>query len=50
VVVLEPTRKAKLVVLRETLNAAIAGGGRGGEDELGTVLQAESGKLAKAGY
>lgn len=43
-------REARLQALRETLSASIAAGGACTDDEVGDAIDAESEKLAKAGY
>ena len=43
-------REAKLIALRETLNASIARGGQNTDDDLGRALDAKDAELAKAGY
>ena len=43
-------REAKLLALRETLNASIARGGHNTEDDLIRALDAKEAELAKAGY
>jgi antitoxin ParD1/3/4 len=43
-------REAKLRALQDTLNASIAEGGRGGDDELTAALDAKAAELAKAGF
>ena len=43
-------REAKLIALRETLNASIARGGQNTDDDLARVLDAKEVELAKAGY
>jgi antitoxin ParD1/3/4 len=43
-------REAKLAALRETLDASIAEGGRGADDELGILIEARAAELAKAGF
>ncbi len=43
-------REAKLVALRETLNASIAAGGDVSDDELDAALAAEAKALAKEGF
>ncbi len=43
-------REAKLQALRDTLNAAIAEGGPGTDDDLTAALDAKAAELAKSGY
>lgn len=43
-------REAKLIALRETLNASIAAGGDVSDDELDAALAAEAKDLAKEGF
>lgn len=43
-------REARLHALRDTLNASIAEGGRGTDDELEAALRAKAAELTKAGY
>ena len=43
-------REARLTALRETLNASIAEGGCGTDDELVASLEAKAAELAKAGF
>lgn len=43
-------REAKLQALQVTLNASIAEGGHGTDDDLGASLDAKAEELAKAGY
>jgi antitoxin ParD1/3/4 len=43
-------REAKMQALRDTLNASIAEGGRGSDDDLDAALDAKAAELAKAGY
>jgi antitoxin ParD1/3/4 len=43
-------REAKLKALRDTLNASIAEGGPGTDDDLTATLGAKSAELAKSGY
>ncbi len=43
-------REAKLQALRDTLNASIAEGDPGTDDDLTAVLDAKAAELAKAGY
>jgi antitoxin ParD1/3/4 len=43
-------REAKLKALRDTLNASIAEGGPGTDDDLAAALDAKSAELAKSGY
>ena len=43
-------REAKLRALRDTLNASIAEGGRGTDDDLDASLDAKAAALANAGY
>jgi antitoxin ParD1/3/4 len=43
-------REARLRALCETLNASIAEGGPGTDDELGASLDAKAAELSKAGY
>jgi antitoxin ParD1/3/4 len=43
-------REAKLQALRDTLNASIAGGDPGTDDELTAYLDAQAAELAKSGY
>ena len=43
-------REAKLIALRETLNASIAAGGDVSDDELDAALATEAKDLAKEGF
>jgi antitoxin ParD1/3/4 len=43
-------REVKLQALRDTLNASIAAGGHGTDDELGALLDGKAAELATAGY
>jgi antitoxin ParD1/3/4 len=43
-------REAKLQALRDTLNASIAEGGHGTDDDVAATLDATAAELAKAGY
>jgi antitoxin ParD1/3/4 len=43
-------REARLQALRDTLNASIAEGGHGTDEDLGASLDAKAAELAKAGY
>jgi len=43
-------REARLQALRDTLNASIAEGGHGTDDELGASLEAKAAELASAGF
>ncbi len=43
-------REVKLRALRETLRVSLAEGGPGGDDELGSELDAKAAELAKAGF
>jgi len=42
-------REARLRALQETLNASVAEGGPGSDDELGVALDAKAAELANAG-
>jgi antitoxin ParD1/3/4 len=43
-------REVTLQALRDTLNASIAAGGHGTDDELGALLDGKAAALATAGY
>ena len=43
-------REAKLIALRDTLNASIARGGENTDDDLTRALDTKDAALAKAGY
>ena len=43
-------REARLLALRETLNAAIAEEGSFGDDDVAAAIETKAGELAKEGY